>query len=53
MCNDSLVLGPPWISDPVGKTSELRLASKKKKSCFLQPGKAHSNKYVKEQKKLT
>ena len=31
MCNDSLVLGPPWISDPVGKTSELRLASKKKK----------------------
>ena len=48
MSNSSLASGPQWISDPVGKTSEFKLPSKKAK--LLHTRKAYSNKYMEEQK---
>ena len=51
MSNSSLASGPQWISDPVGKTSEFKLASKKAKLLFTR--KAYSNKYMENKSKLT
>ena len=51
MSNSSLASGPQWISDPVGKTSEFKLASKKAK--LHTPGKHTLINTWKNKSKLT